>query len=68
LQSNEYGEVYFQLLSDEWPDEVRDKVWTMLQAVPLSDFLKLSSYAPAYTHQIIPMASIKQPHLATQVA
>jgi len=68
LQANPYGEVHFQLLADEWPDEVRDKIWPMLQKTPLSEFLKLSGYAPAHTHQIIPMATIKQPYLMPQAA
>ena len=68
LQANPYGEVHFQLLADEWPDEVRAKIWPMLQQTPLSDFLKLSGYAPAHTHQIIPMAAIRQPYLMPQAA
>jgi hypothetical protein len=40
----------------------------MLQKTPLSEFLKLSGYAPAHTHQIIPMATIKQPYLMPQAA
>jgi hypothetical protein len=68
LQANPYGEVHFQLLTDEWPDEVRDKIWPMLQKAPLSEFLKLSGYAPAHAHKIIPMAAIKQPYLIPQAA
>jgi len=68
LQANPYGEVHFQLLMEQWPDEVRAKIWPMLQRTPLSDFLKLSGYAPAHTHQIIPMATIKQPYLMPQAA
>jgi hypothetical protein len=68
LQQNKYGEAHFQLLTDEWPDEARDKIWTMIQTAPLNEFLKLSSYAPAHTQQIIPMAAIKQPYLVTQAA
>jgi hypothetical protein len=68
LQSQQYGEVHFQLLADEWPDEVRDKVVTMLRSTPLSDFLKLSSYAPAHAHQIIPMAAIKRPYFIAPAA
>lgn len=68
LQSQQYGEVHFQLLTDEWPDEIRDKVVTMLRLTPLSDFLKLSSYAPAHDHQIIPMAAIRHSQLFAQAA
>ena len=68
LQSNEYGEVHFQLLADEWPDEARDKIWSMLRTSPLTEFLKLSSYAPAHTHQTIPVATIKQSDMLTQAA
>jgi len=68
LQANPYGEVHFQLLTDEWPDEARDKIWKMLQMAPLAEFLKLSGYAPAHEHQIIPMATIRQPDLMPQAA
>lgn len=68
VQPTEYGEVHFQLLTDEWPDEVQAKVWEMLQRSPLTEFLKLSSYAPAHTHKIVPMAAIKRPHLLAQAA
>jgi hypothetical protein len=68
LQQSKYGEVHFQLLADEWPDEARDKIWTMIQTAPLNEFLKLSSYAPAHTQQIIPMAAIRQPNLVAQAA
>lgn len=68
MQPTEYGEVHFQLLADEWPDEVQDKVWEMLQRPPLTEFLKLSSYAPAHTHKFIPMAAIKQPYFLAQAA
>jgi hypothetical protein len=33
----------------------------------LNEFLKLSSYAPAHTQQIIPMAAIRQPNCASSV-
>ncbi len=68
LQPNPYGEVHFQLLTDEWPDEARDKIWTMIQSAPLNEFLKISSYAPAHTQQIIPMAAIRQSNLVAQAA
>lgn len=64
MQSSEYGEVHFQLLTDAWPAEAKDKVLAMLREAPLTEFLVLSSYAPAHTHQLIPLATIKQPHLA----
>ena len=68
VQPTESGEVHFQLLTDEWPPEAQDKVLTMLKQPPLNEFLTLSSYAPAHTHQIIPTATIKQPYLATLAA
>ncbi len=68
LQSTEYGPIYFQLLVDEWPDEVQDKVWTMLRAAPLTDFLALSSYAPAYIPKTIPMTTIRRPHFVLKAA
>lgn len=66
IQPAEYGEVHFQLLTDEWPDEAQDKLWDMLRRPPLNEFLHLSSYVPAYTHQIIPMTTIRQPLLSVQ--
>ncbi|MGH7492882.1 MAG: DUF2283 domain-containing protein [bacterium] len=68
LPSQTYGELHFQLLAEEWPEEIRNKIWTMLKTTPLSDFLKLSSYAPAHTHQIMPMAAIRQSHFVAQAA
>lgn len=68
MQPTEYGPVYFQLLADEWPDEAREKVWSMLRAAPLADFLTLSTYAPAYIPKTIPMTTIRQPHFALRAA
>jgi len=68
LPANPYGEMHFQLLQDEWPDEVRKKIWPMLQRAPLSDFLKLGGYTPAHTRQIIPLTTIKQGYLTAQAA
>ena len=65
IQPTQYGEIHFQLLIEEWPEEAQDKVWAMLQSPPLTEFLVLGSYAPAHTHQIIPMTTIKPPHLDT---
>lgn len=64
VQPSKFGPVHFQLLNEEWPDEVQDKVWNMLQRGPLNEVLTLSSYVPAHSRQIIPMAAIKQPRLA----
>lgn len=64
VQPMKFGPVHFQLLNEEWPDEVQDKVWSMLQRAPLNEVLTLSSYVPAHSHQVIPMAAIKQPRLA----
>ena len=66
IQPTEYGEVHFQLLTDEWPAEAQDKIWQMLRLPPLTEFLKLSSYAPAHSQQIIPMTTVKQPLLLAQ--
>jgi hypothetical protein len=68
VRPTRYGQIHFQLLIDEWPDEVQDKVWTMLRGTPVTEFLTLSSYAPAHTQHIIPMATIKPQHVATQAA
>lgn len=68
LRPNEFGEVHFQLLADQWPEQAREKIWAMLRQSPLSEFLKLSGYVPAHNHQIIPMAAIKQSRLTAQAA
>ena len=62
IQPTEYGEAHFQLLTDEWPGETQEKVWGLLRNPPLSEFLKLSSFAPSHARQPIPVASIKRPH------
>jgi hypothetical protein len=54
----EYGEPNYQVLVDEWPDQAGEKVWRMLRASPLNEFLTLRSYAPAHTYQVIPTATI----------
>lgn len=68
LQPTEYGEVHFQLLTDEWPEDTRDKIWKMLRTSPLKEFLKLSSYVAAHTHQIIPTTTLKQSDILLQAA
>lgn len=68
LQPNQYGALHFQLLTEEWADEARDKVWTILQKPPLTDFLIVSSYAPAHTDQLVPMATIRPPQLEALAA
>lgn len=59
LQPAEEGDLFFQLLSEEWPAEAQAKVWRMLRQPPLNEFLKLSSYVPAHSYHKIPMTSIK---------
>ena len=68
LQPAKYGEMYFQLLTDEWPNEAKDKIWKMLKTTPISDFLKVSCYAPARKQQIVQMATIKKPDLFMKAA
>jgi len=68
IQPAEYGEVHFQLLADEWPNEAQGKVWAMLQASPLNEFLLLVSYVPSHTQQVLPVAAVKRPQvMATAV-
>jgi hypothetical protein len=67
-QPTAYGEVHFQLLTEEWPEEAQDKIWTMLRTIPLAEFLKLSSYIPAHTDRIIPTTTLKQPEVLSQAA
>jgi hypothetical protein len=64
-QPTKYGQRYFQLLTDEWPEEIAEQIWTMLRIPPLTEFLTVSSYEPAFVHQVIPMTGIKPPHLAS---
>ncbi len=68
LKPAEYGDVFFQLLTEEWTQEAQEKIWTMLRKPPLNEFLKLSSYVPAHTFQIIPMTSIKHAPALLQAA
>jgi hypothetical protein len=62
-----YGEPNYQLLVDEWPDLVREKVWRMLRTAPLNEFLLLRSYTPAHSSEPLPMATI-QPLALTPLA
>ena len=68
IQPTEYGETHFQLLADEWPEEVQEKIWMLLRTPPLSEFLKLSSFTPTHTRQPIPVTSIKRPNMVGVVA
>jgi hypothetical protein len=68
VQPTPYGGAHFQLLSDEWPDDVREKVWRMLQHSPLNEFLTVSGYMPAHVQQIIPTTAINAPALAALAA
>ncbi|MCB9105593.1 MAG: DUF2283 domain-containing protein [Anaerolineales bacterium] len=68
MQPSEYGEVHFQLLTDEWPVETKDKILMMLRQSPLNEFLAISSYTTAHTHQIIPPDNDQSPQLSVLVA
>lgn len=59
LKPADYGERFFQLLTEEWSQDAQEKIWSMLRKPPVSEFLTLSSYVPAHTYQNIPMTSIK---------
>jgi len=65
IQPTQYGQPYFQLLQDEWPEEVEERIWTMLRQPPLTEFLTVNSYAPARTSQVIPTTGIKPPKIPT---
>ena len=62
-----YGEPNYQLLVDEWPDPLQEKVWRMLRTSPLNEFLLLRSYTPAHSLEPVPMATI-QPLALTPLA
>jgi hypothetical protein len=68
MQPAEYGQVYFELPVDEWPEEALEKIWAMLRKPPLTDFLRLASYAPAHAYQVIPLATLKQSPLVAHTA
>jgi hypothetical protein len=68
IQPTKYGQRYFQLLTSEWPAEIDEQIWTMLRKPPLSEFLTVNSYEPAFAHQVIPMTNINPPHLTTLAA
>lgn len=67
LKPTAYGEVHLELLSEEWPEEIQDKLWTMLRRPPLNEFLTLSSYTPAHANHVVPITSIKQSPLTAAV-
>lgn len=64
----EYGEPFFELLAEEWPQEAQEKIWAMLRKPPLNEILKLSSYVPAHTYRAIPMTSIQQTPMLMRAA
>ena len=68
IQPARYGKAYFQLLTDEWPEEVRQKVWPILQSAPLNEFLELSSYIPHHGRQAVPVAAVKRPMVLATAA
>jgi len=68
MQPAEYGQMYFELSVDEWPEQSLEKIWSMLREPPLTDFLRLASYAPAHTYQVIPLATLKQSPLIVHAA
>jgi hypothetical protein len=68
MQPAEYGQMYFEVSVDEWPEEALEKIWSMLREPPLTDFLRLGSYAPAYAYQVIPLATLKQSPLIAHAA
>jgi len=68
IQPAEYDVQYFRLLVDEWPEEVREKVMSMLRSAPLNEFLQVGGYTPPHTRDVIPLATLKRPQLLTQAA
>jgi YD repeat-containing protein len=68
IQSADYDVQYFRLLTDEWPEELQEKVMLMLRSTPLNEFLQVGSYTPPHTRQVIPLATVKRPYLLAQAA
>lgn len=64
IKPAEFGETYFQLLHDEWPDEVQTKVWDILHSPPVVEFLKVGSFTPSHKQKSVPIASLRQAQLA----
>ena len=60
-QPAEFGETYFQLLYDEWPEEVQAKVWQILEGPPVNEFLNVGSFTPSKKRKSVPIASVRQP-------
>ena len=67
-KSGQYGEVYFELLTAEWPSEAHGKIMTMLKSSPLAEILKLGSYTPAHALQQVPLTTLKRPQKFLQPA
>jgi len=68
IQSADYDVQHFRLLTDEWPEELQEKVMLMLRSTPLNEFLQVGSYTPPHTRQVIPLATVKRPYLLAQAA
>ena len=68
IQPAEYEVQHFRLLADEWPEDVRDKVMSMLRSAPLNEFLQVGGYTPPHSREVIPLATLKRPQVLTQAA
>ncbi len=68
IRSTGYGAQHFRLLTDEWPNDLRDQISAMLRAAPLNEFLQVGSYTPQRTRRPIQLATVKQPQALMQFA
>ncbi|HEX6387186.1 MAG TPA: DUF2283 domain-containing protein [Anaerolineae bacterium] len=63
IQPTEFGETYFQLLHDEWPEDMQAKVWQILENPSVNEFLNIGSFTPSKKRKSVPIASVRQPQL-----
>lgn len=59
MQPAEFGDVYFELMLQEYSKEIQDKLLRMLRTSPLNEILQIASFAPAHSHKMKALATIK---------
>ena len=58
-QPDEYGARAFRLEVEHWPKPLQAVVWRILAALPVSEWLAVSSYHPPRVRRAIPLAAIR---------
>lgn len=57
-QAPHYGAVRLPLLVEQWPDEIREKVYDALQRAPLTDLVAFSEHDPLHGELIVPLETL----------